>query len=267
MRGLTRPLTIFTSKKPFDDRFADDMQFGDMNELTLKKHYRLEQISTHIDWSTYKPPYFHPATRNIPPKSKEKVVSMLFDELRASSRFFSFVGAYQGLIVKLFNHMQFGNGVDYHDIQMDQAYKKLILSDKSENSTLVRIKNVLDTFDFNKYDLTKDAFSLQLSQSRLPKYTRWKDCINGLGITVHDVNSTEISIESLAFHEGRYTAVVNYKAQDHFGLDKDDISKIKFNSISFFRIWFVLQRYERFAYKPFFTNFGAKFTLMGENNV
>ncbi|MHC5178263.1 DUF3289 family protein [Serratia sp. Tan611] len=37
MRGLTRPLTIFTSKKSFGDRFADDMQFGDMNELTLKK--------------------------------------------------------------------------------------------------------------------------------------------------------------------------------------------------------------------------------------
>ncbi|MBU3891820.1 DUF3289 family protein [Serratia rubidaea] len=92
MRGLTRPLTIFTSKKSFDDRFADDMQFGDMNELTLKKHYALDQVSTHVDWSTYKSPYFHSATRNIPPRSKEKVVSMLFDELRTSSRFFHLWG-------------------------------------------------------------------------------------------------------------------------------------------------------------------------------
>lgn len=102
MRGLTRPLTIFTSKKSFDDRFADDMQFGDMNELTLKKHYALDQVSTLVDWSTYKSPYFHSATRNIPPRSKEKVVSMLFDELRTSSRFFSFVGAFVALLVAIF---------------------------------------------------------------------------------------------------------------------------------------------------------------------
>ncbi|WP_273865804.1 DUF3289 family protein [Serratia ureilytica] len=40
MRELTRPLTIFTSKKPFNDRFADDMQYGDMDERTLKQRYR-----------------------------------------------------------------------------------------------------------------------------------------------------------------------------------------------------------------------------------
>ncbi|WP_373275850.1 DUF3289 family protein, partial [Serratia marcescens] len=49
---------------------------------------------------------------------------------------------------------------------------------------------VLDTFDFNSYQLNKDAFTLQLSQSRLPKYVRWEDCINGMGVSVHEVNST-----------------------------------------------------------------------------
>ncbi|WP_439067569.1 DUF3289 family protein [Serratia ureilytica] len=101
----------------------------------------------------------------------------LFDELRAASRYFSFTGVYQGLIVKLFNHMQGNNGTDFQDVQMDLAYKRLILSDKSENSTLIRIKSVLDTFDFNSYRLNKEAFALQLSQSRLPKYVRWGDCI------------------------------------------------------------------------------------------
>ena len=122
-----------------------------------------------------------------------------FDELRAASRYFSFTGVYQGLIVKLFNHMQYNNGTDFQDVQMDLAYKRLILSDKSENSTLIRIKSVLDTFDFNSYQLNKDAFTLQLSQSRLPKYVRWEDCINGMGVSVHEVNSTEISIDSLFF--------------------------------------------------------------------
>ncbi|WP_308201857.1 DUF3289 family protein [Erwinia mallotivora] len=42
---------------------------------------------------------------------------------------------------------------------------------------------------------------------------------------------------------------------------------MQFNSISFFRIWFVLQRAKHFAQKPFFTNFEATITLTGENNV
>ncbi|MEC6011921.1 DUF3289 family protein [Serratia nevei] len=78
-----------------------------------------------------------PATGETYPKSD------LFNkaELRAASRYFSFTGVYQGLIVKLFNHMQYNNGTDFQDVQMDLAYKRLILSDKSENSTLIRIKS------------------------------------------------------------------------------------------------------------------------------
>ncbi|WP_226060703.1 DUF3289 family protein [Erwinia pyrifoliae] len=95
----------------------------------------------------------------------------------------------------------------------------------------------------------------------MPGYTRWKDWINGMGITVHDVNCTEISIESLVFQGNKYTA------QDHSGLDREDISKAKFYAISFFRIGFVLQRAQNLAQKPFFTNFEATITLTGENNV
>lgn len=85
-----------------------------------------------------------------------------------------------------------------------------------------------------------------------------------MGITAHDINSTEISIGSLSIQKNKYTATVKFVAQDHFGLDSDDISKIKFNSITFFRIWFVLQRYNKFYYKPFFTNFEAQVTISGD---
>nr|WP_286133388.1 DUF3289 family protein [Tatumella sp. OPLPL6] len=95
----------------------------------------------------------------------------------------------------------------------------------------------------------------------------WEDFINGMGIAVHDINSTEISIERLSFHGNKYIATIKYRAQDYFGLDKEDILKFKFNSIAFFRIGFVLQRAKHFAQKPFFTNFDATITLTGENNV
>lgn len=150
---------------------------------------------------------------------------------------------------------------------MNNAYRNLILSGNSANSTLSIIKNTIEQFDFNKSELTKEHFSAVLSKSHLPKYTRWKDFVNGMGITVHDINSTEISIESLTFQGNKYTALVKYRAQDHFGLDKENILKAKFNSITFFRIWFVLQRAKHFAQKPFFTNFEATITLTGKNNV
>lgn len=163
--------------------------------------------------------------------------------------------------------MQRSNGNDFQHPFMDNAYRNLILRDNSIDSTLSIIKNTIEQFDFNKSQLTKEHFSNVLSKSHLPKYTRWKDFVNGMGITVHDINSTEISIESLTFQGNKYTATIKYRAQDHFGLDKQDILKAKFNSITFFRIWFVLQRAKHLAQKPFFTNFEATITLTGENNV
>lgn len=267
MKGSYQKLVIFTTKKRFNDRNTDDMQSGDMDVDLLKRHYHLGQVSTFIDWTTFVPSYQHPATNSIKPVSRDKAIAMLYDELRSQSYVFSLRGPYQGLIMNLLNHMQSSNGNDFQHPLMNSAYKNLILSDRSIDSTLSVIKKTLEQFDFNKGRLTQEYFSTVLSKSHLPKYTRWKDFINGMGITVHDINSTEISIERLSFNGNKYIATIKYRAQDHFGLDKEDILKLKFNSIAFFRIWFVLQRAKHFAQKPFFTNFDATITLTGENNV
>ncbi|WP_241630822.1 DUF3289 family protein, partial [Rosenbergiella nectarea] len=85
------------------------------------------------------------------------------------------------------------------------------------------------------------------------KFDRFQDNFNGMGITVHDTWATHITLKSLHIDNDRYRVVVNYKMQDHFGLDSDDILKIKFRQFHFFRIWFVLQRYNQFGFKPFMT--------------
>ena len=61
----------------------------------------------------------------------------------------------------------------------------------------------------------------------------------------------------------RYQAVVHYKVQDHFGLDHNDILNKKFSQLHFFRIWFVLQRYNQFGCKPFMTNMDAIIRISG----
>jgi len=63
-----------------------------------------------------------------------------------------------------------------------------------------------------------------------------------------------------------YRATLHYKVQDHFGLDDDDISSALFSQFRFFRIWFVLQRYNEFAFKPFITDMEATIEINGARN-
>ncbi|WP_317474732.1 DUF3289 family protein [Cronobacter sakazakii] len=88
-----------------------------------------------------------------------------------------------------------------------------------------------------------------------------------MGISIDEVHSTQISNDSPVLNNKKYIAVIRFKGQDHFGLDTDDISKVQFNAFTFFRIWFVLQRFNKFGFKPVFTNFEAKITIAGEYNV
>lgn len=88
-----------------------------------------------------------------------------------------------------------------------------------------------------------------------------------MGITVHDTWATHITLRSLQIDNNWYRAVVHYKVQDHFGLDRDDILNKKFNQFHLFRIWFVLQRYNQFGFKPYMTNMEATVDIMGERNV
>ncbi|EPE7491601.1 YPO3983 family protein [Cronobacter universalis] len=267
MSGLAQPLTVFTSQKPFNDRNADDMKCGDLDEKTLKDRFKLYQVSPFIDYCTYRSPYDHPALRRLAPYTKERVIEMLFNDMKTQSKAFSFVGTYKGIIARLIDHMHYKDGADYYDLQMNQAYKEAILNDKSDDSMLNVIQEVLNGFDYKKYQLASETFSSVTSRARLPKFIGWQSCINGLGVSIHDVNSTKITIDSLDLNAGKYSATVHFKAQDHFGLDTDDISKTQFSAFTFFRIWFVLQRFNRFAFKPFFTNFEAKVTLTGKCNV
>ena len=64
----------------------------------------------------------------------------------------------------------------------------------------------------------------------------------------------------------RYQVMVHYTAQDRFGLVHNDILNKKFSQLNFFRIWFVLQRCNRFGFKPFMTNMEATIRITGGRN-
>ncbi|WP_376748437.1 YPO3983 family protein [Pantoea septica] len=196
---------------------------------------------------------------------------MLFDEFRSLSRKFSLYGPYSHLIEKMITHMQNGNGTPFRDVALDRALKEHIIRDSSEkNSTRILLSKALKTgIDWeNKYFPESEKYQLRdaILDGKLPKFDRFQDNFNGMGITVHDTWATHITIKSLHIENDRYRAVVHYKVQDHFGLDSDDILKKKFSQFHFFRIWFVLQRNDQFGFKPFISYMEVTVEITGGRN-
>ncbi|CAH6371556.1 YPO3983 family protein [Pantoea agglomerans] len=279
MAALQFPCTIFKTQNRMDDYDAKYMRCGDLTEAHLKSQYRLDYISDRVDpWTlTRRSSMDRPQSmfccnlRGQGEKiTRQQCAAMLFDEFRDLSRLFSVYGPYSHLIEKMITHMQNGNGTPFRDVSLDQALKEHILNDKTRNSTRLWLKDVFkNRIDWeNQYFPTdkKDELRTAIMKGKLPKFDRLQDNFNGMGITVHDTWATHITIKSLNIDNDHYRAVVHYKVQDHFDLDVGDISKFKFNQFRFFRIWFVLQRYNQFEFKPFMTNVESTIEITGGRN-
>ncbi|WON77653.1 YPO3983 family protein [Serratia sp. UGAL515B_01] len=280
VEALRFPCTVFRTQRRMDDYGADDMRCGDLSETQLKNDFKLNDVSSKVNPYTLTLAkqlklrsygYGFEADTDLKSKkiTRQECANILFDEFRSLSKQVSFYGPYQKLIGKMIDHMQKGNGVPFRDMLLNAALKEQILSDVLGNSTYLRIKKALTKYiDWenrcypadNKIDITEAILG-----GILPKFDRLQDRVNGLGITVHDIYAAHITIRSLQIDNDRYRAVVHYNVQDHFGLDDDDIRKFRNYSL-LFRIWFVLQRFNQFVYKPFMTNMEATVEITGRRN-
>lgn len=279
MAALQFPCTIFKTQKRMDDYGASDMRCGDLSASQLKTHFRLADVSTTVDPWTLTRKRLHQAhprayamvNRLSAPQqtlTRRECAAILFDELRQLSPMFALYGPYKYLIGKMIDHLQYGNGTPFASPHLDRALREHILGDKTDNSSLLRIqKSLVDMIDWEQKIYPKERIKEltdAIYEIKLPKFDRWQDNFNGMGITVHDTWATHITIKSLQIYNDNFHAVVHYKVQDHFGLDVEDISTFKFNQFRFFRIWFVLQRYSLFGFKPFMTNMEATVDILGE---
>lgn len=279
MSALTFPCTVFRTQNRMDDYSAEDMRYGDLTESQLKNEFHLLDVSTRIDPYTLTEitPFRQSHSRFYGSRgagvkySCDECAKILFDEMRHLSQSFAVYGSYKYLIEEMINHMQHSNGAPFSSLSLDSALRMQIINDVSKkNSTRMLLKTVLDRdIDWEngfypekqRKELTKIIY-----EGKLPKFDRFQDNINGMGITVHDTWATHITIKSLHIEDNRYRAQVHYKVQDHFGLDTYDILKDKFNLFRFFRIWFVLQRYKKLGFKPFMVNMEATTEISGRRD-
>ncbi|MBS1203189.1 MAG: Protein of uncharacterized function [Proteobacteria bacterium] len=275
MPALRFPCTIFKTRKWMDDYHASDMRCGDLSESQLKEHFHLVDVSTRANPYTltkitpFSQPQsmFHGSRGEGEKITRQQCAAILFEEFRDLSRTFAIYSPYQPLIKQMITHMQKASGTSFRHMLLDRALKDHILMDSTKNSTRSRLEEVIGkNIDWDRKCFpAKDKEKLKeiIPGGKLPKFDRVQDNFNGMGITVHDTWATHITIKSLQIDNDRFRAVVHYKVQDHFGLDSDDISKFKFNQFRFFRIWFVLQRYSQFGFKPFMTNMETTIEITG----
>lgn len=263
------PYVLFKTVRQFDDFSAEDMQYGDMDEQQLLE-LGLKDISLKVD--PYRlVQYDFPRLAGFPdefnrnPKGRKitrgECIDILFDEMKALSHDFSFLGEYKSIIHQLIDHYRYGQGTPFYSPLLNLAFEKRGRK-YDKQSPLVIIKETLTkTLKSNAKNshisqLIRDI-KIKLITSKLPKFNDIKDRFNGLGISVHDIAAQEITLVSLhQFHFG-WEAVVHFKAQDHFGLDIKDIRNDFYRQFRFFRIWFFLQRHQDFAFRTFFTNFST----------
>jgi uncharacterized protein (TIGR03034 family) len=266
--SMNMPRVIFSTFHRFENYYTDDMQYGDMDDHDFRA-LGLNDISTRVDpftliefdfYHSFRAPTF--GFENQVPKgnkiSRQRCADILFDEMTELSATFAH-GKYASIIGELIRHFHHGNGLPWRSPMLDLAYRDIITG-IGTNETLQAIKDTINhhllykqqaSFDFNFLTFLMK----KIKRTQLSKFIRFEDNLNGLGISVHDVYAQEISMINFHRYAISWGALLYFKAQDHFGLGKEDITDSVYKRFRFFRIWFLLQRHREYAYKPFLTNF------------
>lgn len=274
---MSFPVNIFSSNRKFNDFSASDMNCGDLNESTLKKELGLVKVSNIVDpyklirlTSFDNPQSAFAGVYNN--KSKDRLTvnecaALLFKEIRTTSLPFSFYGRYKSIINDMLTHMQGKSGASFSSPQLNSAYEDQILNDHYPNNArnaIIRITNK-HAANIEKLDFTIliREVSENIANSMLPKFDLFSDRFNGMGVSVHDIHATKIDLLDLQINKNNWHMKVKYTAQDHFGLDIKDIQNKNFKQFEFFKIWFVLQRFNRFAFQPFMTNMETTIVIKG----
>lgn len=282
MSTISYPCVLFKTRKPFNDYSSDDMRYGDMNAAQLKA-LGFANISSRVDPYTLKKkinlPTYHSQSVRLEQTlnkrdghsilSAKECADILFDEMRNDPmKVFTAYGPYAFLMDWMIDHMQSNSGAPFHSTALDRALKERILGDKSDAGPMQVIREALGEYiDWEQKVLTKegvkDVHEEISTRTHLPKFNKIHHKFNGTTITVHDIHAMQITLESLKITGNRFIARVNFKGQDHFGLDIKDVSYFLRREAPLFQKWFVLQRYERFAYKPFFTHMQVTVEIEG----
>ncbi|MCG9780729.1 DUF3289 family protein [Photobacterium damselae] len=240
---LSLPVEIFHTRRGMDAYRADDLQCGDLNKGEIKK------ISSSFNENDFL-----------------RTANDMFRYFKDTARLLVINSEYEPLILELISHMEGNTGSKYELPALTKAMSSHRTTKQFSRDISVLISEELKAGK-GKLDLLSPKIiqTKLMANSILPKFNSWEDVINGLGLSVHDVYSVQVILKQISIEGEQFKATLQYKIQDHFGLDIPDVGNSKiFHTLSFFRTWFILQRYNKMGYKPFITEMNFNLDIEGK---
>lgn len=273
---MSLPREIFATSHRFEDYHIDDMQYGDLDDWDFYTLW-LKDISARVDpfrclqfdmmttFNSQALDFGHQQPQGRP-ISRQHCADILFDEMKELSAQFA-KGLYSPIIGELIDHFHYGNGQPWFGELLNRAYEEVIRG-VGTNDMLMKIRDEINKQLHSKRDARLDDFFFvrlksEMQDSKLPKFNRYIDMVNGLGVSVHDIYAQQIKLVRFQRYAMSWEGLLSFKGQDHFGLGKEDITNTLYKNFRFFRIWFFLQRHRDYAYRPFLTNLNAHAHIKG----
>lgn len=237
--SMSLPREVFSTSHRFENYYVDDMQCGDLNDWDIQK-LGLDDISARVDpfkcllfdRMTYFNPHasgFGAQQRKGRTISRQQCADIMFDEMKSLSTQFA-SGQYAPLIGKLIDHFHYGNGQPWAGELLTRAYEEVIRG-VGTNDVLMKIRNEINIQLHSKRDARLDDFFFArlksaIQDSKLPKFNRYIDKVNGLGVSVHDIYAQQIKLMRFQRYARSWEGTLFFKGQDHFGLGKEDIANV-----------------------------------------
>jgi len=246
------PAVIFKSKNPMDDyTLLDDMQCGDKSKNEILSLGSGKLIS-------------------FCENDFKQSAASLFVNMRAFSKPFSIYGESSKLAPMMIDHFEKNTGVKFTHHLLNEVAQKHENTDAVVRKVSYEIKRKLKNSkgELRDNDLKEiwDILANDKDRSlKLPGFDSDVDYINGMVFCVHGLTALELKLTNLDVDmiNRTFKCTIEFKAQDHFGLDEKDVTEKGFEKLILFRAWFILQRWNVYGYKPFITEMNHSRNIEG----
>ncbi|MFK7767234.1 MAG: DUF3289 family protein [Mariniblastus sp.] len=233
--GISRanPKLIIKSNRDrgfnYDGSPAADLMFGDFNEAQIRnlgKMFKMDDLMFDLD------------------SGNEQI---LWDKFQGMSTDIFAVGDLETNIIAMIAHFRGNTGSDYSNPILTQAARNHELSQKFEGE--VR-QSMLSAIQKYKGDPSQIQAGDVTRKTGIRFSSKTDTFAGGLTIAVNDVWAWKVEIVDYSLDGADFKGTYRVTLFDHFGLDQPDVDK-KYGYLAGFRAWFILQHYDRFAYRPF----------------
>ena len=232
------PLEVYHTKRGMNDYTADDLQSGDISRREMIKIGQFYNFAFNPDEFAY-PASWH---FNIMKMSVEVVAW----------------GEYAPVVRDMIAKFESNTGGIFRSELLNKAISEHKTTKRFSQDIINVIRKNIDDKGRISPLLRESITNYVNKNTPLPKFNNY-DWLNGLGAAVHDVYAVQVTLSNLEFKGEDIRGTLTYKIQDHFGLDRPDVDGKGFENLMPYRSWFLLQRYDKYGYKPFISEMVFKY--------